>query len=123
VRTTERAFAKTMADRDLEAFARMIAEDAVFLGSGDPLRGREAIVAGWRKWFEGPRAPFSWAPERVAVNGLGSLAVSSGPVFDPQGKRIGTFTSTWRREASGEWRIVLDSGCPPCTCPPVGAKP
>jgi hypothetical protein len=47
----------------------------------------------------------------------GTLALSTGPVFDPQGKRTGTFTSTWKLEKDGEWRVVLDSGCPPCSCP------
>jgi len=44
----------------------------------------------------------------------GTLAMSSGPVYDPEGKRIGTFNSVWRREPDGSWKIVLDKGCPPC---------
>lgn len=113
VRATETAFAKTMADRDHAAFVSFIAEDAVFWGQG-PLRGRQAVADGWKRFFEGPQAPFSWAPERVAVIASGTLALSSGPVLDPAGKRVGTFTSTWRREQDGSWKIVLDSGCPPC---------
>jgi ketosteroid isomerase-like protein len=116
VRARETAFAQTMADRDLAAFARFVAEEAVFMGR-TPLRGREAVVAGWKAYFEGTQAPFSWSPERVEVVASGTLAISSGPVFDPAGKRVGTFNSTWRREADGEWRIVLDIGCPPCQCP------
>lgn len=117
VRATEHAFAATMASRDVVAFGSFIAEDAVFLGSKEALRGREQIVAGWKPRFEGPRAPFSWTPERVEVIASGDLAVSTGPVHDPEGRRVGTFTSTWRREPDGRWRIVLDSGCPPCRCP------
>jgi len=114
VRETEIAFAKTMADRDLEAFARFVAEDAVFIGGQGPLRGREAIVEGWRTRYQGPKAPFSWTPEIVEVVGSGDLAISRGPVFDPDGKRVGTYISTWRREPSGRWLIVIDSGCPAC---------
>jgi len=40
-------------------------------------------------------------------------------VLDPEGKRIGTFTSTWRLESDKEWRVVIDAGCPPCACPPA----
>lgn len=116
VRAREAAFAKTMADRDLNAFATFVSEEAVFLGRG-VLRGRPAVTEGWKRYFEGADAPFSWAPDRVEVIGSGTLAISSGPVLGPDGRRIGTFNSTWRREADGQWRVVLDVGCPPCTSP------
>jgi len=114
VRERERAFAKTMADRSLDGFTSFLAKDAIFLSGTGPLRGRDAVVAGWKKFYEGPKAPFSWEPETVEVIDSGDLAVSRGPVFSPEGKRIGTFTSTWRKEADGRWMIVLDAGCPPC---------
>ena len=116
VRAREAAFAKTMADRDLAAFATFVAKDAVFLGR-TALRGRAAVLEGWKVLFEGPKAPFSWQPDRVEVIDSGTLALSTGPVFDPQGQRVGTFNSTWRLDDDGEWRVVLDVGCPPCTCP------
>lgn len=115
MRAREIAFAKTMADRDLAAFATFVSEEALFLGP-TVLRGREAVLEGWRRFFEDPKAPFSWAPERVEVVESGALAISTGPVHDPDGRRVGTFTSTWRREPDGRWRVVFDSGCPPCRC-------
>ena len=112
----ETAFARTMADRDHAAFATFVAEEALFMGR-TVLRGRKAVAEGWKPYFEAERAPFSWQPDRVEVVDSGTLAFSTGPVFDPGGKRVGTFNSTWRLEKDGEWRVVLDSGCPPCTCP------
>jgi len=113
VRAREVAFAKTMAVRDLAAFATFVAEEAVFVGR-TVRRGRPAVVEGWKAFFEGPKAPFAWQPERVEVVSSGTLALSTGPVFDPEGKRTGTYNSTWRLEKDGEWRVVLDIGCPPC---------
>ena len=116
VRARERAFAKTMADRDHAAFVSFLADEAVFAGRSGPLRGKNAVALAWKSLYEGPRAPFSWEPETTEVLDSGGLAMTSGPVVDPDGKRIGTFTSIWRREADGQWRIVFDRGCPPCEC-------
>lgn len=116
VREAERAFAKTMADRDHAAFMTFIAEDAIFLGEKEVLRGRAAIAEGWKRFYDSPQPPFAWAPERVEVSPSGTLAFSTGPVTDPQGRRIGTFTSTWQRDSGGRWRVVFDGGCPPCRC-------
>ena len=107
VRAAETAFAKTMADRDLDAFASHVADEAVFFGY-TVLRGLDAVVEGWSPYFEGKDAPFSWEPEHVQVLESGTLALSSGPVFDPQGQRVGTFTSTWRLEADGPERFGVE---------------
>jgi ketosteroid isomerase-like protein len=116
VRRTETAFAKSMADRDPAAFASFLSKETVFMSDGHATRGPQKVAAQWKAYFEGPKAPFSWEPEFVEVLGSGTLALSSGPVRDPQGKRIGTFNSVWRREGKGRWRIVLDNGCPACKC-------
>lgn len=117
VRTAEIAFAKTMADRDHEAFGTFVAEEALFFGQKDVLRGREKVMEGWKPLYQGENAPFSWEPEVVEVLDSGGLALSSGPVRDPQGKEVGTFQSIWRLEKDGKWRVIFDKGCPPCRCP------
>jgi ketosteroid isomerase-like protein len=116
VRATERAFAKTMADRDHAAFVSFLADEAVFFGAAGVLRGPRQVGDGWKRFYEGAKAPFSWEPEQVEVLDSGTLALSSGPVWDPDHKRIGTFSSIWRRNADGKWKIVFDKGCPPCNC-------
>ena len=115
VADTERAFAKTMADRDFAAFQTFLASDAIFLGERlGPSRGKAQVAEAWKRFFEPAAAPFSWRPEIVEVLESGTLALSSGPVFDPQGTQIGTFNSIWRLEADGKWRVIFDKGCPPC---------
>jgi len=116
VMETERAFAKSMADRDLSAFSSFIAPDAVFFTGPEPRRGKQAVVDAWKRFYEKPDAPFSWRPETVEVLDSGSLALSSGPVFNPAGKQIATFTSIWRLDGAGTWRIVFDKGNPECDC-------
>jgi ketosteroid isomerase-like protein len=116
VRRTEIAFAKTVADRDHAAFSSFLAAEAIFVGPNRVLRGAKEVAAGWKRFFEGSQAPFSWEPEQVQVLDSGTLALSSGPVRDTAGKRIGTFNSIWRRESDGKWKIVIDNGCPRCDC-------
>lgn len=113
---TETAFAKTMADRDHAGFATFLAKETVFFSGPTPLHGAQAVAAHWKRFYEQPQAPFSWRPEEVEVLESGTLAMSSGPVFDPAGKQVGSFTSVWRLEAPGTWRIVFDKGCEACLC-------
>jgi len=114
VRAAETAFAKTLADRDLAAFGGFLADEAVFFDGPTPLRGKEVVVAGWSPFFEGEDAPFSWTSETVEVLASGTLAHSSGPVFTPDGKKVGIFNSVWRREDDGSWKVVFDKGCAVC---------
>lgn len=114
VEATEIAFARTMADRDFDAFKRFLSTEAVFFAGDTALRGADAVAAAWKPYFEGEDPPFSWRPETVEVLDSGTLALSSGPVHDPDGRRVGTFNSIWRKNASGEWRIVFDKGATAC---------
>src|SRR5262245_6883904 len=115
VRQAETAFAKTMADRDHAAFASFLATETVFFGQG-VMRGKAAVADGWKGFYTGKAAPFSWAPDSVEVLDSGELGMTSGPVLDPAGKRVGTFNSIWRKGRAGKWRTVFDKGCPPCDC-------
>jgi ketosteroid isomerase-like protein len=112
VRATEQAFARSMAERDAAAFAGFISEEAVFFSGEGVLRGKAAVVAHWNRFFVEKAAPFSWGPESVEVLESGTLALTTGPVFDPAGKMFGTFTSIWRLEKDGRWRIIFDKGNP-----------
>jgi len=107
----ESAFAATMAARDLDAFAGFLDPEVVFFNGPTELRGPQAVVDAWAPFFETEAAPFSWHPEVVSVLDSGDLGLTSGPVFDPEGNRIGTFNSIWRRNSGGDWKIVFDRGC------------
>jgi ketosteroid isomerase-like protein len=118
---TERAFARTMTDRDHAAFKTFLADEAIFFAGPDALRGKDAVADAWAPFFEEPEAPFTWAPEQVEVLDSGTLALSTGPVYDPAGSVTARFQSIWRREAPGQWRIVFDRGTPECR--PCGSEP
>ena len=112
VADTERAFARSMAQRDWLAFGGFLSDQAVFFNGSEVLRGKPAVLAAWRALFDAPQAPFSWSPDQVEVLADGSLALSSGQVLAPDGKPVARFNSVWRLEAPGVWRIVFDKGSP-----------
>jgi ketosteroid isomerase-like protein len=116
VADTERAFARTMSDRDFAAFTRFLSAETIFFNGSKALRGKEAVADAWKRFFDKPEAPFSWRPEQVEVLDSGTLASSSGPVYDPSGRQIATFSSIWRLEAPGVWRIIFDKGNDVCDC-------
>jgi ketosteroid isomerase-like protein len=78
--------------------------------------GRAVVVARWAALFKNPQAPFSWAPDAVTVAADGRSAISTGPVRNPDGKMISRFTSLWRKDPDGHWRVSADQGVDACEC-------
>lgn len=114
---TEQAFARTMADRDFKAFITFLSPDAVFFSGSAVRHGPAEVAAQWQPYFEGRKAPFSWAPDHVEVLASGNLALSTGPVYE-QGSIVGRYNSIWRLDPDHTWRIVFDKGEAVCSAKP-----
>jgi ketosteroid isomerase-like protein len=114
VEDTERAFASTMSDRDHDAFTSFLSDETIFFSGDTPLRGKQQVADAWKPYFQEPGAPFSWEPQMVVVLDSGTLALSSGPVRDPDGKQVATFNSIWRLDPDGTWQIIFDKGSSFC---------
>jgi ketosteroid isomerase-like protein len=115
VRDAETAFAKAFADRDQAKFFAWVAEDANFLSPGRTLAGKTQVVEAWSRFFKDSAAPFSWKPERIAMNGAGDIGLSTGPVLDAAGKHVGNFSSIWQKQKDGSWKVIFDGpGAPVC---------
>ena len=119
LRAAEIAFAASVADGDRERFASFLDDDAVFVG-GSVLRGKEAVLAGWAVFFVEGGPKLTWEPQIVELRPDG-LGLSRGPytltATAPDGTETtssGEFMSIWRRQPDGGWKILFDSGCPPC---------
>jgi ketosteroid isomerase-like protein len=120
VRQAEIEFDRAVADGDIDRFADMVAEDAVFYGAST-LEGREAVVAAWRPLMD-PDSGLSlrWSPSVVEVSASGDLGVSRGGYRLTRAAEdgsisvgVGTFVTVWRRSEDGKWRAILDIGTPP----------
>ena len=109
VKAAEIAFATTMADRKFDRFADFVADDAVFNGD-KPHIGKPAVLEAWKGFFGATPAPFSWSPDAIAPTADGRYAISTGLARDAAGRVISRFTSIWRKDADGHWRVVADQG-------------
>ena len=117
----ELSFAQSVADHDAVAFAAHVEPDAAFSAeSPQPLRGRQAIVAGWTGLIEGRPLRLSWYPTRTTIGGVAGIASSSGPALYEDLRpgaspryRLGAFHSVWHKGADQVWRVLFDDGIQP----------
>ena len=60
----ERAFARTMAERDHSAFTTFLSEEAIFFSGDEAIRGRAAVASAWRQATSASaHSRFQYSPE------------------------------------------------------------
>jgi len=122
--TAELSFAASVAAKDFESFAAHIDEQAIFV-AGQVLNGKPAILEAWSGFFAAGGPKMEWHPETVTVRTDGRLGISKGPYTltietadGGESAQQGQFISIWELQEDGGWKIIFDSGCPPCPdCP------
>jgi len=114
----ERDFANA-AQRDGQWTAfRAFAAPEAFLFVPEPVRA-SAFLAARRD----PPVSVIWWPGQSWVSCDGSLAVNTGPWIRDGGRRTGTFTTVWQRQADGSWRWLLDHGRATPSAVAAGERP
>jgi pimeloyl-ACP methyl ester carboxylesterase/ketosteroid isomerase-like protein len=121
VRKSEIAFAKAFADHDQAAF--FVLDDATFLAPRRTMAGKPAIIERWSRYFASPEPPFSWGPDRVAINAAGTIGETAGPVFNAEGRHIGNFNSIWVKQPDGTWKVLFDGPGSPAAVFAADAAP
>ena len=118
----EKAFAKAAEKGTRAAFLEVLAEDSVVMVPG-PLPGRAT-------WEGRPVRPslLSWYPVAADVSLAGDLGYTTGPwELRPKGKEDtnvlhGFYTSFWRRQADGSYKVLLDGGISTPVPPPAAVE-
>jgi ketosteroid isomerase-like protein len=109
-------FAKDVLERGGAAFADWFADDGVALNNGAaPLIGKVAIVksATWAaKDYQ-----LTWTPTDAMMGPSGDMGYTwghyEGRSKDANGNPVltgGRYITMWRKEADGNWKVVLDAG-------------
>ena len=85
------------------AFRKWSADDAVIFAP-QPENAHAAL-----KDAPEPKVAIFWWPGKSFVSCDGNLAVNTGPWVRQAGKKVGFFTTVWRKQG-GEWRWIYDGG-------------
>ena len=122
----ERAFAKTSVEKGVrDSFIMFFADDGINFRP-HPTRTKEALMK-----LPPPASPspttLNWAPIFGDISRAGDLGYTTGPYWMTETRapekppsRNGYFFSIWKRQAQGDWKVVLDLGIstpPPATSP------
>ena len=111
----ERAFAATSVAKGVrESFLEFFAEDGINF-TPHPTKTRESFLKRPAPAVR-PPVELNWRPIYADVSRAGDLGYTTGPyVFrdlSPEKKpnRYGYYFSIWKKQANGEWKVVVDCG-------------
>jgi ketosteroid isomerase-like protein len=126
----DRAFARDTAERGLDGWMSWFAADAArFAPGGEITRGTAAIREHDASIFSDPTVRLVWEPTGGGLFDDGDHGftvgrydvVKSADGSPPETLSRGSYVSIWRRDASGAWKVILDTGS--ADPPEVGAGP
>ncbi|MFC1565453.1 YybH family protein [Candidatus Neomarinimicrobiota bacterium] len=93
------------------AFLFYVADDGVMLSPNRmPIVGKNKIIDLFQS--DDSKTVFTWNPLHAEVAKSGDLGYTYGTyeIVDGKSRQKGTYVSIWKKDTSGEWKFVLDSG-------------
>ena len=117
LRQLEADFMKAAAARGAEGYMSYYAEDAVEVPNGtDAIHGK-ANIAKTISFLNDKNNQLTWTPVDAGISISGDLGWTSGTYEfrskDKDGKvkvEHGKYTSIWKKQPDGNWKVVLDMG-------------
>jgi uncharacterized protein (TIGR02246 family) len=117
IRSLEAAMMAAAADKGADGYMSFYAEDAVELPDGAPMLLGKETIAKTMVFLNDKNNHLTWAPVHVDVSESGDLAYSFGNYeFRSVGKdgkptiEHGKYTTIWKKQNDGHWKVVLDTG-------------
>ena len=107
VLAVDRAFALRSSETGAQAaFLEFLAPDGVLF------RPTAVNGADWLRTHEEASGRLDWVPATGRMSCDGQLAITLGPWTYRQDALVatGSYLTVWRREADGNWRVVIDHG-------------
>jgi len=113
----EGEFMKAAAEKGSEGYMSYYADDSVELPNGAPLISGKANIAEGMGFLDNKDNRLQWTPVGADISASGDIGYTYGNFEfhskDKEGKPhvdYGKYTSIWKLQADGSWKVVLDMG-------------
>ena len=113
----EADFMKTAAEKGSQGYMSYYAADSVELPNGAPAIQGKANIAKTMGFLDDKNNHLSWTPVGADISASGDLGYTYGTFefrsTDKDDKPIvehGKYTSIWKLQQDGTWKVVLDMG-------------
>jgi ketosteroid isomerase-like protein len=113
----EGEFMKAAADRGSQGYLSYYAEESVELPNGGPIIQGKTNIAPGMGFLDNKNNRLIWTPVGADISASGDLGYTYGNYEfhskNKEGKETvdyGKYTSIWKRQTDGSWKVVLDMG-------------
>jgi ketosteroid isomerase-like protein len=113
----EAEFMKAAADKGSQGYMSYYADDSVEVPNGAPLIQGKAEIAKGMGFLDDKNNSLTWTPVGADISSSGDLGYTYGTFEfhskDKDGKPVvqcGKYTSIWKLQKDGSWKVVLDMG-------------
>ena len=113
----EGEFMKAAADKGSLGYMSYYAEDSVEVPNGAPFIQGKAEIAKGMGFLDDKNNSLTWTPVGADISASGDLGYTYGNyefrAKDKDGKltvQYGKYTSIWKLQKDGSWKVVLDMG-------------
>jgi ketosteroid isomerase-like protein len=113
----EAEFMKAAADKGSQGYMSYYAEDSVELPNGGPVIQGKTNIAQGMGFLDDKNNRLIWTPVGADISASGDLGYTYGNYEfhskNNEGKatvEYGKYTSIWKKQKDGSWKVVLDMG-------------
>jgi ketosteroid isomerase-like protein len=113
----EGEFMKAAAEKGSKGYLSYYADDAVEVPNGGPVISGKVNIAPGMAFLDDPNNQLTWTPLGGDVSSSADLGYTYGTFeFRSKGKDglphvdYGKYTSIWKLQKDGSWKVVLDMG-------------
>jgi ketosteroid isomerase-like protein len=117
LRQLEAEFMKAAAERGSQGYLSYYADDAVELPNRGPIVQGKVNIAKGMGFLDQKDNHLTWTPVGADISASGDLGYTYGTFEyrskDKEGKPTidhGKYTSIWKKQNDGSWKVVLDMG-------------
>ena len=117
LRQLEGEFMKAAAERGSTGYMSFYADDAVEVPNGAPLITGKVNIGKTMGFLDDKTNHLTWTPVGADISASGDLGYTYGTYefssLGKDGKAVidhGKYTSIWKKQKDGSWKVVLDMG-------------